>query len=77
MVMEDLILYIARILVDEPEAVHVRQVHGRQGTIYKLTVDPHDRGKIIGKDGRIIDAIRELLDAAAARQGVRVTLDVV
>lgn len=75
--MEDLILYIARILVDEPEAVQVRQVHGRQGPIYKLTVDPRDRGKIIGKDGRIIDAIRELLDAAAARQGIRVTLDVV
>lgn len=75
--MEDLILYIARILVDEPEAVHVRQVHGRQGPIYKLTVDPHDRGKIIGKDGRIIDAIRELLDVAAAHQGMHVTLDVV
>jgi len=75
--MEDLILYIARLLVDEPGAVHVRQVHGRQGPIYKLTVAPHDRGKIIGKDGRIIDAIREILDAAAARQGTHVTLDVV
>jgi len=75
--MEDLIVYIARALVDEPEAVQVRQVHGRQGPIYKLTVAPHDRGKIIGKDGRIIDAIRELLDVAAARQGIHVTLDVV
>lgn len=75
--MEDLILYIARLLVDEPEAVQVRQVQGRQGPVYKLTVDPHDRGKIIGKDGRIIDAIREILDAAAARQGIHATLDIV
>jgi len=75
--MEELICYIARLLVDEPDAVQVRQVHGRQGPVYKLAVAPHDRGKIIGKDGRIIDAIRELLDAAAARQGTHVTLDVV
>ena len=75
--MEDLILYIARLLVDEPDAVNVRQIHGRQGPVYKLTVAPHDRGKIIGKDGRIIDAIRELLDVAAARQGTHVTLDIV
>ncbi len=74
--MEELILYIARQLVDEPEAVHVRQVHGRQGPAYKLTVAPHDRGKIIGKDGRVIGAIREILDAAAARQGTHTTLDV-
>jgi predicted RNA-binding protein YlqC (UPF0109 family) len=75
--MEELILYIARILVDEPDAVRVRQVHGRQGPIYKLTVAPGDRGKIIGKGGRIIDAIREILDAAAARQGTHVTIDIV
>jgi hypothetical protein len=75
--MEELIVYIARTLVDEPDAVHVRQLHGRQGPIYKLAVGPHDRGKIIGKDGRIIDAIREVLNAAAARQGIHVTLDVV
>jgi len=75
--MEELILYIARILVDEPDAVHVRRVHGRRGPIYKLTVDPNDRGKVIGKGGRIIDAIREILDAAAAREGTHVTIDIV
>lgn len=75
--MEDLILYIARLLVDEPEAVQVRQVRGRQGPVYKLSVAPHDRGKVIGKDGRIIEAIREIIGAAAARQGIHVTLDVV
>jgi len=75
--MEDLILYIVRLLVDDPEAVQVRQVHGRQGPVYKLSVAPRDRGKVIGKDGRIIATIRHVLDVAAARRGTHVTLDVV
>jgi len=75
--MEDLIVYIARYLVDHPEDVRVHQVLGRRGSIYKLSVASDDKGKVIGKDGRIIGAIRQLLDAAAAREGVHVTLDVV
>jgi|YNPBryantNP2012_1023418.scaffolds.fasta_scaffold35972_3 predicted RNA-binding protein YlqC (UPF0109 family) len=75
--MEDLILYIARLLVDRPEAVQVREVRGRQGTVYRLIVHPRDRGKIIGKEGRTIEAIRAILEAAAARRGLHITLDVV
>jgi len=75
--MEDLILFIARQLVDEPEAVQVRQVSGRRGPAYRLSVSPKDKGKIIGKDGRIVEAIRDVLDAAAAHQGRHMTLDVV
>ena len=67
--MEDLILYIARLLVDRPEAVQVRQVRGRQGTVYRLTVHPRDRGKVIGKDGRTIEAIRAILEAAKSARG--------
>jgi predicted RNA-binding protein YlqC (UPF0109 family) len=74
--MEDLILYIARLLVDEPEAVQVHAARGRQGTVYRLSVDPQDRGKIIGKDGRIIGAIRSILDAAAAHQGTHASIDI-
>ncbi len=74
--MEELILYIARLLVDEPEAVQVQATRGRQGMVYRLTVAPKDRGKVIGKDGRIIDAIRALLDAAAARQNVHASIDI-
>ncbi len=75
--MEDLILYIARMLVDEPQAVQVRQVRGRQGSTYRISVAPSDRGKIIGKEGRIINAIRAVVDAAAARHGDHVNLDIV
>lgn len=75
--MEDLILYIARQLVDHPEAVQVRQARGRKGPVYRLSVSPKDKGKVIGKDGRVIAAIRDVLDAAAARQGREVTLEVV
>jgi predicted RNA-binding protein YlqC (UPF0109 family) len=75
--MEDLILYLARHLVDDPDAVRVREVRGRRGPIFKLSVASQDKGKVIGKDGRIIGAIRQIVDAAAARQGFHVTLDVV
>jgi|YelNatPaOPRAMG01_1025707.scaffolds.fasta_scaffold74385_2 predicted RNA-binding protein YlqC (UPF0109 family) len=75
--MEELILFIARQLVDHPEAVQVRQTRGPKGLVYRLSVSPKDKGKIIGKDGRIIAAIRDILEAAAARQGREVTLEVV
>lgn len=75
--MEELILYIVCLLVDRPEAVQVREVRSRQGTVYRLIVHPRDRGKVIGKDGRTIEAVRAILEAAAARRGLHVTLDVV
>lgn len=75
--MEDLILYIAQRLVDEPEAVHVERVRGRRGPIYKLSVAPNDKGKVIGKEGRVIKAIRQVAEAAAVQQGLTVTIDIV
>ncbi|MBN1484426.1 MAG: KH domain-containing protein [Chloroflexia bacterium] len=74
--MEELIIYIARRLVDHPEQIRVHQVRGRRGPSYKLDVAPDDKGQIIGKEGRIINAIRQLVDAAAAREGIHVSLDV-
>lgn len=75
--MEDLIRYIARQLVDDPDAVRVRRVRGRRGPIYKLLVASDDKGQVIGKNGRIVGAIRQVLNAAAAREGQKVTLDIV
>ncbi len=73
--MEELILYIVRQLVDHPEEVQIRRVRGRRGPAYQVSVAPDDRGQVIGKEGRIIEAVRHIVEAAAARQGLRVTLD--
>ncbi len=56
--MKDLIEYIAKALVDHPEAVKVTQVEGEQSIILELQVAPDDMGKIIGKEGRIANAMR-------------------
>jgi uncharacterized protein len=64
--MEELIAYIAQSLVDKPEAVEVRQVTSGHTVIYELRVSDDDRGRVIGREGQTIDAIRTLLKAAAA-----------
>ena len=75
---KELIEYIARILVDEPDKVEVTRVEGEQSTILELHVADNDMGKIIGKSGRIANAMRILLNAAAARQGKRrVVLEII
>ncbi|TAK20981.1 MAG: KH domain-containing protein [Chloroflexota bacterium] len=75
--MKELIEYIARSLVDRPEAVRVTQVEGEQSVIFELQVAPDDMGKIIGKEGRIANAIRTLLKVAAAREGKRASLEII
>ncbi len=74
--MKDLIEYIAKALVDHPEAVKVTQVEGEQSIILELQVAPDDMGKIIGKEGRIANAMRTLLKVAAAREGKRAVLEI-
>lgn len=63
--MEELIAYIARSLVDHPEAVEVRRLPGR-GLAFELKVSEEDRGRVIGREGQTVQAIRTLLKAAAA-----------
>ncbi|HEV8638886.1 MAG TPA: KH domain-containing protein [Chloroflexota bacterium] len=75
--MKELIEYIARSLVDHPEAVKVTQVEGEQSIIFELTVAQEDMGKIIGKEGRIANAMRTLLKVAAAREGKRAVLEII
>ena len=75
--MKELIEYIARSLVDHPEQVKVTQVEGEQSIIFLLQVAPDDRGKIIGKEGRIANAILTLLKVAAAREGKRAVLEII
>ncbi len=75
--MKELIEYIARSLVDNPDQVKVTQVEGEQSVIFELQVAQEDMGKIIGKEGRIANAIRTLLKVAAAREGQRAVLEII
>ncbi|HEY3078994.1 MAG TPA: KH domain-containing protein [Chloroflexota bacterium] len=75
--MKELIEYIARSLVDHPESVKVTQVEGEQSIIFELQVAQEDMGKIIGKEGRIANAMRTLLKVAAAREGKRAVLEII
>lgn len=75
--MKDLVIYISKALVDNPDKVEVNEVVGEKSTILELKVDASDRGKIIGKEGRIIKAIRIILNSASAKLDKRTTLEIV
>ena len=75
--MRELVESIAKALVDHPERVRVTQAAGAQSVVLELRVAPEDMGRVIGKGGRIVDAIRVLVQAAAARRGKRVLLEVI
>ena len=72
-----LVEYIAKSLVDDPSQVHVSEIEGENSVILELRVGPEDMGRIIGKGGRTVNAMRTLIRVLAAKQGKRVTLEVV
>jgi len=74
--MKDLVVAIARALVDHPEEVQVRAVDGEQVTVLELRVHPEDIGKVIGRQGRTAKAIRTLLGAAGMKHQKRYTLEI-
>lgn len=74
--MESLIEYIAKSLVDDPSQVEVRRRNAGSTIILELRVAPEDAGRVIGRNGRVANAIRALLHAAADR-GKRVVLKIV
>jgi predicted RNA-binding protein YlqC (UPF0109 family) len=74
--MKNLVEFIARSLVDDPEAVRVAEIETDQLTTYEIQVAPDDVGKLIGRQGRIVKAIRSVVRASAARQGKRVAVEV-
>ncbi len=75
--MRDLILYVARQLVANPDAVRVTEIEEPAYTVYQLEVAPEDVGKVIGRGGRIANALRVLIKTGAARQNRRAILEVV
>jgi predicted RNA-binding protein YlqC (UPF0109 family) len=76
--MEDLLAYLARALVDDPDAVEVEGFDEDDGTIVlELRVAPEDTGKVIGRGGRTISALRTVVKASSVREGRRVLVDVI
>ncbi len=69
--------YVARGLVDKPDAVWVEVDEEGEDTIFTLGVDQEDMGRVIGRDGRIANAIRSLLKVMATRDGRHVELEIV
>jgi uncharacterized protein len=77
MEMKDLITYIAKALVDNPEAVEVSEVEGEQTSVIELKVAKDDLGKVIGKQGRTARAMRTILSAASAKIRKRAVLEII
>ena len=69
--------YVARAIVDEPDAVVVETQEGRHGITLRLHVAPDDMGKVIGRRGRVAQAIRSVVRAAGARDRADVQVDIV
>jgi len=74
--MKDLIEYIAKSLVDNPDRVSVVEIQGEKTAIYELRVHSEDLGKVIGKQGRTARAIRTLVSSAATRQNRRAMVEI-
>ncbi len=74
--MKDLVEYIAKSIVNEPNAVNVDEETNEEGITLKLTVADDDKGRIIGKQGQIAQAMRTLLRVKAAKAATRVRLEI-
>ena len=76
--MKSFVEFVVKGLVDNPDQVSVEEVTEDDGSsIIELSVAPSDMGRIIGKSGRVINAVRSLLQVAATKQGQRVSLELI
>ena len=75
--MKDLLEFLARSLVDNPEEVRVEEIESEDGVLLRLTVAKEDVGKVIGKQGRIARALRTVVKASAVRDGRQATVEIV
>jgi predicted RNA-binding protein YlqC (UPF0109 family) len=76
MAAKDLVEYVARNLVDDPDAVRVEITNGPEGTVIELHVAEEDMGKVIGRNGSVAKALRTLLKVMSARDGESVSLEI-
>ncbi len=74
--MRELVEYIAKALVDNPEAVEVEEIEGKQTSVIELKVAKEDLGKIIGRQGRTARAMRTILNAASTKLNKRSVLEI-
>jgi predicted RNA-binding protein YlqC (UPF0109 family) len=75
--MKAFIEYVVKALVDYPDQVDIREVDGERVVVFEVRLAPTDVGKVIGKSGRTITAIRTLLTGAAAKEGKRAMLEII
>ena len=75
--MKELLLYMAKNLVDNPDAVTVEEVTDEEGKVLELHVAEGDMGKVIGRQGRIAKEIRTIIKTVAQRTGEKVTIEIV
>ncbi len=75
--MKELLLYMAKNLVDDPDAVTVTEVSDEDGKVLELRVAPGDMGKVIGRQGRIAKEIRTIVKTVAQRTGEKVSVEII
>ena len=75
--MKELLLYMAKNLVDNPDAGTVSEIPGEEGTVLELRVAEGDMGKVIGRQGRFAKEIRTIVKTVAQRTGEKVTVEIV
>jgi len=75
--MKELVEFIAKSLVDNPDDVSVTQVDGEGSIVLELRVAPDDMGKVIGKQGKIAKALRTVVKAATSKEKAKVTVEIV
>ncbi|MBN2005288.1 MAG: KH domain-containing protein [Anaerolineae bacterium] len=74
---KDLVEYVAKSLADRPDAVAVSEIEGETSIVLELRVSPEDMGRMIGREGRTINAMRSLARVLGAKMGKKVTLEIV
>lgn len=74
--MKELVEYIVKSLVDKPEVVEIKETQREMSTIIEIRTAPEDAGKVIGREGRIVNSIRTIVKAASAKQQKRVSVEI-
>ncbi len=74
--MQELVEYMVRALVDNPDQVHINEIEGETVLVYEVSVAESDLGKVIGKSGRIANALRTIVKAAAMKRDKKATVEI-